>query len=144
MGWTSSSDEEPGNCLQVQLPGILADIEKALGRDIALRVAAAAGGRRMHFLPKRNLTENNWLVHTVGFDLAAKIADALNIAMGVNLDVPMGTASAHVSAIRDRRCLTLHMLRNGCSTSAIAMSLKISERAVRRLKRSLKQSGELS
>ncbi len=134
---------KPGSCLGEQLPGILGKIEEGFGRDAALRIASAAGGRRTSFASKDRLTATNWLVRAVGLDLAIQITRALDITNGLQLEVPMGPASAHVSAVIERRRSALSMFRQGLSNSKIASALQITERRVRSIKKSLLKSGEL-
>lgn len=56
-----------------ELPGILAEVAKLLNVGVALKIAAAHGGKHMHIPRSERLPETHALVRTVGWDAAVVI-----------------------------------------------------------------------
>ena len=100
-----------------QLPGVLAEIEEVAGREAALRLALAMGGRSIHVPRPNHVAAGHPLAEAVG-DAAAAIAERY---AGESVYIP-----------KARRALVKHLCALGHGTSEIAELLGISKSAVRR------------
>ena len=106
------------------LPGVLAEIAEVAGRETAIAIARAWGGRQVH-VPVR-LAETG-----IGRELAGAVGrDAAQAVMqrfaGESLYVPMA-----------RRAVVGHLSASGMSAAAIAAQLGVSIKTVRRYRRAV-------
>lgn len=105
------------------LPGILAEIEECVGRDIAVRVAIELGGTELH-VPSRAWLEchpDHRLVQLLSPAVAARLAEGL---AGASEYVPLA-----------RRACAVWLAAQGCDTAEIARRLGIARPVARRYAR---------
>jgi len=122
----------------MQLPGLLAEIEEAAGRNAALEIAVAHGGLCKEF-PTPDLLKKNskryakhWLVATVGHDLALVIVEAI-FPMGGRAEIPAARSVLRRIFIQENAAQM--------PVPEIAMFLELTERGVRRIKSELRREG---
>jgi len=106
-----------------KLPGVLAEVEAAVGREAALKLALRLGGRDIH------VPSPDYLLSHPGHPLAR----ALSPETAVTLAATLGSGSVYVPWAR--RHLVLHLAGAGQSTREIAARLRVSVATVRRYKR---------
>lgn len=122
------------------LPGILAEIEEVAGREVAVTIATTYGGQRKKFPAPMSdgagwtLNPKNWLVKALGRKVALTIVREFFPAGG-DADIPSGVQVLNRQYVYENA----HQL----STAEMAIVLKISERAVRRIKAALRLDGFL-
>lgn len=129
----------------VELPGLLAEIEEVAGRPAAMVIMADHGGSRKKFPSPQLLEENparyasNWLVKSVGHDKALEIVREL-FPVGGQVDIPSGmerfSAAARRKFVQDNA--------DSLSTPEIALRLGMTERGVRMIKASLREEGAIA
>lgn len=95
------------------LPGLLAEIAEAAGLDAAMKIAEAAGGRRMYFSPVPK--PDSLLFQTVGAEAARKIGKTIATSTGVELHVPHGPMGARAR----QWCLIRRMIEAGATVREI-------------------------
>lgn len=109
-----------------ELPGLLAQVEAAAGRDVALLLADLHGGRVL-YIPQEPAAES-LLAQAVGLDAAIAIRHAVGWGQ---VRVP---AATRLQAGR-RRTLVLTLHAQGVSQQRIAREVRISVEWVRRILR---------
>ena len=121
-----------------KLPGLLAEIEAVAGRSAAVTIAATYGGTRKKFPSPEALEKapgnytQNWLVGSVGYDLALTIVNEL-FPIGGQEDIPNARVALRRQYVLDNAALL--------SNSEIALCLDMTERGVRGIKASLRDEG---
>ena len=100
------------------LPGVLAEIAEIAGRDAALKLALAEGGKSIHVPQPGHLQPAHPLCRATGPGAAKKIARQF---AGESLYIPMA-----------RRALAKHLCGQGVPVAEVAGKLGISKSAVRR------------
>ena len=104
------------------LPGVLAEIAEVAGRNVALEIALAHGGKDDFYIPHPDrLAPDHPLVVLVGGEAARTIARRC------------GGGSVYIP--RARRALVLYLAEQGCSTGEIAARLGLARRTARRYRR---------
>lgn len=125
----------------IELPGLLSEIEAVAGRRAAVAIATTYGGRNMGFPQPESLDahshnyETNWLVQTVGKKTALAIVTEL-FPMGGRADIPSARTALRKQYVLDNAA--------ALSVSEMAACLDIGERAVRRIKATLRDEGLLA
>lgn len=102
------------------LPGVLAEIEALAGREVALALALALGGRSIHMPRPKNIVAGHALLEACGAS-AASIAEHY---AGECLYIP-----------KARRALVGHLSARGSTTQEIARLLGITGHTVRQYRR---------
>lgn len=106
-----------------RLPGILADVERAAGHDIALQVLSTFGGQTITF----STAADSALVQAVGPEAAAAIVKKVG---GGRVTIPMANARGQ----RARWAVAAQRLAQGATTNEAAAAADVHERTVRRLR----------
>ncbi len=109
------------------LPGFLGEIADLVGRDAALAVAQAKGGREKVWFPRPSyLKPGHWLVEAVGAEAAAKIAEQFQ---GLRIDVPLGP----FAGIRaEKQAALRRALQAGSGAAEAAALAGVHQRTARR------------
>lgn len=129
----------------VELPGVLSEIEGAVGRPAAFMIMAEHGGTVQNFPAPMQLEmhpkayTNNWLVKLVGMETALEIVRELFPAGG-RVDIPSGSVRIGTEARR------AYVEENAglYSTREMAQYLGITERGIRYIKASLRREGKIA
>lgn len=108
---------------EVALRGNLNEIEDACGHDVALKLVAHYGGRRLYVPNPDNLTDDSTLSKVLGLDAARIFCKAFE---GALIDMPASVYGS--SAIR--RDTGMRMLRDGYRPSDVTRLLKVSRSTV--------------
>ena len=127
--------------MTVPLPGVIADIERAAGREAALAVMAAHGGSKIYFpvpqklerFPQRFL--QNHLVRCVGYEAALRIVKEIT-PIGGEISIPIGAA---VRRARQRQWVLDY--DGKFSVAEIARRLGFTTRHVERTRQKLRSEG---
>ena len=106
-----------------KLPGVLGEVEAAVGREVALELALQFGGRDLH------IPSPDYLLSHPGHPLVR----AWGPETAVTLATALGSGPIYVPWAR--RDLVLHLAGAGRSTREIAARLRVSVATVRRYKR---------
>lgn len=109
----------------VPLPGVLADIEAAIGRPWALQIAGKLGGAEIYLASPERIGRSSPLVRLIGVERARKLAEQLGRG---KLLIPLGPTSTE----KQKRAAVRRLIGTGLSNNAIAMQLHVHERTVRR------------
>ncbi len=110
------------------LPGVLADIARVVGEEVALQLAVQAGGTEV-FVPLDPKPDSR-VVAIIGIDAARRIAK--EVAFG-SVRIPR----AMQRVIQERRRRVRALVAQGCSSTQIALELGVSSETVRQDKRHL-------
>ncbi|MDE0718459.1 MAG: hypothetical protein OXH64_11035 [Rhodospirillaceae bacterium] len=108
------------------LPGVLAEIAAAAGREVALKLALALGGQRLYIARPPHLGPDHLLCTAVGAAASRRIAQRF---AGETIEIPYA-----------RRALARYLSEQGYSTAKIAARLKILRRTARRYVNSAEES----
>lgn len=120
------------------LPGILGEIEEVVGRPAALAIATSYGGLVKEFPSPTCMEGNparyadNWLVGAVGADLALAIVKEL-FPIGGRAEIPIARTALRRQFILENS--------DRLSGAEMATALEMTERAVRRIRSSLRAEG---
>ncbi|MGE0256947.1 MAG: helix-turn-helix domain-containing protein [Alphaproteobacteria bacterium] len=109
----------------VPLPGVLADIEAAIGRPWALQLARKLGGAEIYLASPERIGRTSPVARAVGLDRARKLAESLGRG---KLLIPLGPTSSS----KQIRAAVRREIDAGLSNNAIAVKLHVHERTVRR------------
>ncbi|MGE0256893.1 MAG: helix-turn-helix domain-containing protein [Alphaproteobacteria bacterium] len=109
----------------VALPGVLGQIEEAIGRPWALQLAGKLGGSEIYLATPERIGRTSPVVRAIGIDRARKLAEALGHG---RLLIPLGPTSTE----KQRRAAIRREIAAGLSNNAIAVKLHVHERTVRR------------
>lgn len=111
--------------------GVLEEIRQVAGLAAALQLAAAKGGGPVYFCAVDFLTEDHWLVQTVGWEAARKLAKHFGGRSNTQVKIPQGPAGS--------RAKTWQSIQNGfaqgLSMIEIARRIGVDEKTVRRHRR---------
>ena len=106
-----------------------------VGEAAALRLVSAHGGERV-YVPKA-LTEDHWLIKTMGETAALALVDHLGIgAGGTQVDLPRGPTGARAQ----ERARLASAIAEGQSANEISRTLGINRRTVFRAKAKTRNS----
>ena len=115
------------------LPGILAEIEGVAGRDAAIAVQKAKGGRDVFIVTK--LSDRNWLVGAVGRANAQKISDHFTSGYSrQKVTIPMGESGSFLMEQRRREAAMIAAIDAGASANTIAAAGGVTSRSARRFR----------
>ena len=123
-----------------KLPSILGEIEQVAGRKVALSLAEAYGGARRKFPSPVAMVKaparyaDNWLVKAVGFQTAVTILKEI-MPFGGEAEIPAARTILRREFVREN---LPHL-----TTLEMADLLGLTERAVRRIKASLRIEGQV-
>ena len=108
---------------------VLKDLKEIIGGPAVMKLLAARGGLQVYIPKAASLTEDHWLVKTIGSEAAFKMAkhyetDGIHLPLGQEKGLRLST---HKKVIE--------MALAGAGTSAIACEIGVSVSTVRRIKR---------
>jgi len=121
----------------VKLPGVLAEIADLIGTEAAIKIATARGGTTI-IIPA-NPDDGHWLVTLLGHDstiaLCKHYATYGNRACGARVHIPFGPTSTRET----KTALVRSLIRDGKSSTEIALTAHVTERTVFRQKQMMKE-----
>ena len=100
------------------LPGILADIEQEMGREIALKLALTLGGGHFYVPTPARMNSTHMLIRELGGDIARELASHFG---GETYLIPLA-----------RNELIVHLADQSLTRNEIATRLGVSKRTVYR------------
>ena len=100
------------------LSGILAEVERIMGREIALKLALHLGGGRIYVPTPERMKSSHVLIRALGGDIARELASHLS---GEEYFIPLARSE-----------LITHMAGKSLSRNEIAVRLGVSKRTVQR------------
>ncbi len=116
------------------MTGVLSEIADMAGAEVALKIAAVAGGRMAYFPMEKNLAPDHWLAVAVGMEAARAISRRYG---GGKVMIPLGPGADRFSRIRR----IIHAgIKRGLSASRIARLAGVHERTVFNHKARLKKA----
>lgn len=119
------------------MPGVLGEIAELVGLEAALRIAEAKGGTRA-FISRRPKPDN-WLVLTVGQEIADQIAEHFSTGRsGIEIEFPAGPTASYIRQRRARAQRMEALVKEGLSTDRIALEVGLNRRNVNRFKAKLR------
>ena len=104
------------------LPGVLADIAEAAGREAALEIALRFGGNPLRIPHPADISPGHPLAELVGLEAARAIAE--RCGGGSAVEIPLA-----------RKAVVVHLTGKGLSATEIAVRLGISRYTARRYRR---------
>jgi len=124
----------------VKLSGVLAEIADLLGTEAAIKIATARGGTTI-FIPA-NPDDEHWLVMLLGRDTATALckhyATYGSRGFGTRIHIPFGPTSTREA----KAALVRSLIRDGKSSTEIALTAHVSERTVFRQKQMMREQDE--
>ncbi len=121
----------------IKLPGVLNEIADVVGIDAAMKIATTFGGTDAYIPAKP--TDNHWLVALLGRPTAIALCNHFATwsgqGCGIRISIPLGPASYLAS----RTALIRSLIREGKSVREIARIAQISQRAVYRQKKIMRE-----
>lgn len=121
----------------MELTGVLGQIAKVAGDDVAMAIAEARGGTQIYISPRPG--PDNWLTVLVGAEVAQAIADEFTWGVGpIRVDLPLGPVG-HAAQVRAKVDM---MIAQGCSERDIALATRYSIRGIRRRRAKLGKDGD--
>ncbi|MBF0095671.1 MAG: helix-turn-helix domain-containing protein [Alphaproteobacteria bacterium] len=115
--------------------GVLEEIREVAGLAAALQLAAAKGGGPVYFCSAAHLTQDHWLVQTVGWEAARKLAAHFGGRANPQIKIPYGPTSSRGKTWQGIQ----KGFAQGLSLVEIARRNGVDEKTVRRHRRG--QSG---
>lgn len=121
------------DAVEKPLPGILQEIAEVAGREAALAIQDVKGGQEVFIVSR--LSDENWLVRTVGRGKAQLISDHFTSGYcRQKLKIPIGEASTFLQARRKLHDAMIAAIQRGASANQIAAVGGITERSARRFR----------
>lgn len=118
---------------------LIGSIREFCGEDIAEKVHAAFGGRRISIPKPEKLKSNTLLVQVLGMETARHVCTEIATHCSVREIVPL--AEKGLAAVA--RANAADLLKQGKSVRATAAEIGLHERTIFRLRKKLIQQGKL-
>ena len=139
-----------------RVTGVLAEIAIVAGPDAAMALVTTRGGTKVYIPAPKSLTDDHWLVRLIGREVAEKLCQYFftpnfdhvkgrgkrfleHKGRGVEIELPSGFVLKQLA----RRNRVRDMAIAGKTNAKIALTLGVTERCVRYLKKSIREAGEL-
>jgi hypothetical protein len=101
------------------LPALLQEIADVAGREAALAIQQAVGGRAVFIVPKT--ADDNWLVKAVGREKSDLISDHFTSGRSrQKLVIPVGDTGSYATEQRRREAAMIAVIQRGGSANEIA------------------------